>query len=259
MLLILIIIFAFCYAVLRPLPRRYASKHMRNMSAKDKGKWGEQRAAEYLSSLCGTGEYILLNDIMLFTKNGTAQIDHILLSVYGIFVIETKNYTGCISGGDDAEYWSHRLGRAKYRFKNPFRQNYGHILALMELLEIKDTDKFTSIIAFSDGARINVNPDLNVAVFSRLTELIGEFREVKFTPSEIEQFRSLIVGFNIVSPEVRNNHALRTKQAVDMRNDMISQGICPRCGKQLVRRKGRYGEFIGCKGFPKCRFTADLN
>ncbi len=30
---------------------------------------------------------------------------------------------------------------------------------------------------------------------------------------------------------------------------------CPRCGGVLVRRNGKYGEFIGCSNFPKCRFT----
>lgn len=35
-------------------------------------------------------------------------------------------------------------------------------------------------------------------------------------------------------------------------------GVCPDCGKELVKRSGRYGDFVGCKGFPKCRFTCSL-
>ncbi|MGZ7095957.1 MAG: DNA topoisomerase I [Methanobacterium sp.] len=35
-------------------------------------------------------------------------------------------------------------------------------------------------------------------------------------------------------------------------------GICPQCGNQLIKRMGRYGEFIGCSGFPKCRFTKSI-
>ena len=35
-------------------------------------------------------------------------------------------------------------------------------------------------------------------------------------------------------------------------------GECPECGKQLLKRSGRYGEFIGCSGFPKCRFTCSV-
>jgi DNA topoisomerase I len=35
-------------------------------------------------------------------------------------------------------------------------------------------------------------------------------------------------------------------------------GVCPQCGNDLIKRSGRYGEFIGCSGFPKCRFTKSL-
>lgn len=35
--------------------------------------------------------------------------------------------------------------------------------------------------------------------------------------------------------------------------------ICPACGQPLVIRKGRYGEFISCKGFPKCKYSKDLD
>ncbi len=36
-------------------------------------------------------------------------------------------------------------------------------------------------------------------------------------------------------------------------------GQCPLCGKDLIKRSGRYGDFVGCKGFPKCRFTCALD
>jgi len=34
----------------------------------------------------------------------------------------------------------------------------------------------------------------------------------------------------------------------------ITDEICPECGKHLVVRKSRYGEFLACSGFPKCRY-----
>ena len=36
-------------------------------------------------------------------------------------------------------------------------------------------------------------------------------------------------------------------------------GECPQCGKPLLKRSGRFGEFIGCKGFPKCKFTCSVD
>ncbi len=34
---------------------------------------------------------------------------------------------------------------------------------------------------------------------------------------------------------------------------------CPQCGEELLRRKGRYGEFIACSGFPKCKYTRNVD
>jgi DNA topoisomerase I len=33
--------------------------------------------------------------------------------------------------------------------------------------------------------------------------------------------------------------------------------VCPKCSKMLVLRQGKNGQFVGCSGFPKCRYTQD--
>ena len=80
-------------------------------SAENIGKAGEKRVARKLDWL--PKEYIILNDIMLPTQYGTTQIDHIVVSPYGIFVIETKNYKGWIFGhriqrGGSKVFWERR-------------------------------------------------------------------------------------------------------------------------------------------------------
>lgn len=63
------------------------------------------QAKKYLKA-----EYILLNDCTLpDSQNGTTQIDHILLSPYGIFIIETKNYQGWIFGGERQKSWTQKI------------------------------------------------------------------------------------------------------------------------------------------------------
>lgn len=32
-------------------------------------------------------------------------------------------------------------------------------------------------------------------------------------------------------------------------------GVCPKCGGELIMREGKYGTFIGCSNYPKCRYT----
>ena len=46
------------------------------------------------------------------------------------------------------------------------------------------------------------------------------------------------------------------KDGSEPTNEIV--GTCPECESDLIKRSGRYGEFIGCSGFPKCRFTKSL-
>lgn len=93
--------------------------------------------------------YVVLNDIMIKDEYGTHQIDHIVLSNHGIFVIEMKNYYGLITGREYDSKWCQHLGKTKHYFMNPIYQNYGHIKTLSKLLNI-DERYFISIICFSN-------------------------------------------------------------------------------------------------------------
>ena len=96
------------------------------------GKAGESRIVSILSNFEHDG--IVFNDVIIQGKYGTVQIDHILVSVYGIFVIETKTYSGWIFGNENSENWTQVLYRERHYFRNPILQNYSHIKALRKLL-----------------------------------------------------------------------------------------------------------------------------
>ena len=88
-----------------------------------KGKYAEILVDKILSRL--PEDYITFNDL-LFKSNGyTVQIDHIVVSPFGIFVIETKGYQGWITGGENSEYWTQTIFKSKHKFYNPIRQNDG--------------------------------------------------------------------------------------------------------------------------------------
>ena len=116
-------------------------------SPKQKGKRGEQRVNDILSHL--PKEYHILCDIVLKTKKGTTQIDHIVVSKYGIIAIETKNYRGNIYGDDNRKEWMQLIVTkvtfakkwwktytyvTKKHFYNPVKQSAGHALKIKELL-----------------------------------------------------------------------------------------------------------------------------
>lgn len=137
-----------------------------------KGKFGEMRVAAKLSRLPGQ-EYKVINDLMLQSGGHSTQIDHIVISVYGIFVIETKNYKGWIYGGENSEFWTQNIYGHKSQLRNPLWQNQGHIKAIIRLLELPELIPVYSIVAFSWRATLKLDDSLPVMYWGQVIPYIG--------------------------------------------------------------------------------------
>jgi restriction system protein len=114
-----------------------------------KGAKGEAQAASGLL-LFLPSEYRVINDVLLPTRTGTAQIDHVVVSNYGIFVIESKNISGAIHGSADDISWTVCRGSSKFTIYNPLRQNAAHIMALAAALRMSE-HLFHSLVFFWSG------------------------------------------------------------------------------------------------------------
>ena len=123
--------------------------------SKIKGRIGESFCSSILSFL-PKDKYIVVDDVLLKTSNGTSQIDHVVLSIYGIFVIETKNYSGWIYGGEYSDNWTKNVYGNKYSFYNPLKQNDGHIKAIKRYLKITNDNSVIGIVAFSNKASLKL-------------------------------------------------------------------------------------------------------
>ncbi len=133
-------------------------------------------------------EYLILNNIMFKTKDEhTHQIDHIVISKYGIFVIETKQYNGYIKGNDYDKKWEIYFGRKKFYTNNPVHQNYGHIQSLKEILTINDSC-FISIVCISSRAKTNIKSDIAI-VLPYLLDKILSYRE-EILPNHVEIYNT---------------------------------------------------------------------
>lgn len=199
--------------------------------------------------------YLVLNDIMIRTSNGTHQIDHIVLSKFGIFVIEMKNYFGLIVGNEYKDKWIQYLGKNKYYFHNPIHQNYGHIKALEEILHL-DESKFISIICISNQANLKVNVK-NVTQLDFLNDLIQSYR-TELLDINLNEIKNKIELNNISDKTIRKEHIKNIKNNIKENNKKEQEMICPKCGGKLVERTGKYGNFIGCSNYPKCKYTTNI-
>lgn len=71
----------------------------------------------------------------------------------------------------------------------------------------------------------------------------------------MEEIVKRIENDNINSKENKKEHVQNIRRNVRENKKKEEQGICPKCGGELVERKGKYGVFIGCSNYPKCHFT----
>ncbi|WP_010096704.1 nuclease-related domain-containing protein [Ornithinibacillus scapharcae] len=221
-----------------------------------KGEIGEYKIDIQLSQL--PKEYLYINDLMIEnTKSitGYSQIDHLVISPYGIFVIETKNYQGTIYGGKNRKTW---LVNGKFKMLSPLVQNFGHIEALKNYIEPKYYDKFISIVSFTKRCTLKIDLELRdiksnemVIYDIFLTETIQ--RKVSMTKLKQEEpllsekdCQTIYDNFmkvNIFDPEIRKKHnesIKEKKDSVSSKDSVKSKSTCVVCDKVVSQKVVAY-------------------
>lgn len=211
------------------------------------GWFGEFWVKQELRKL--SKDYLILNDVMVKTSKGTSQIDHLVFSKYGIFVIETKQYNGVIIGNDYDKNWKIKLRTKSFYVNNPVHQNYGHVQSIKEITSLTD-DKLFSIVCISSRARIKVKSDIVISIIKLVSYIESKTNEILPNYTEYYDF---IKNLNIVDKKERKNHILNAKQ-VKKEKEEYYLSRCPKCGGELIKRNGQYGEFYGCSNYPKCKY-----
>ena len=128
--------------------------------------WAGERAVRTILKTLPKDKYIILNDVKFYGrerenkgqgrykgKRWSCQIDHLVISPYGIFCIETKNYLGRISGNYNDKYLQRRVLGMKYQTYSPIYQNYRHLQRLVETFPLIQThsNDLHSLICFMPG------------------------------------------------------------------------------------------------------------
>ncbi len=119
---------------------------------RSKGAAGERLAAKRLEDL-NPEIFRTFHDLYLprpDDADGITQVDHLVVSRFGIFVIETKNYDGWIFGGARQKLWTQSLFGRNTQFQNPLHQNYLHVQAAKSFLGLAER-QFHSLVFFVDG------------------------------------------------------------------------------------------------------------
>jgi hypothetical protein len=219
--------------------------------ANRKGELGEYKINIQLDQL--PKEYKYLSDVLVENpkaKSGYSQIDHIALTPYGIFVIETKNYQGTIYGGKTRKTWS---VNGKFKMMNPFVQNYGHIQAIKDILDKKYHDAFISMVSFTKRCTFKIDEldfrmiasnellvydvELSDYIHRKVSVLKIHHKEPLLNEEDISIIYKAIVEANIEDQVIRDKHVQSLKEEVVPQRDSTinnnKQNKCMVCKKPV--------------------------
>lgn len=205
-------------------------------------------------------DYHLIKNVTLPTENGTTQIDHIIVSKYGIFVIETKNLKGWIFGSEKQRTWTQKIYKHTNKFQNPLHQNYRHTKTLQSCLDLPE-DKMFSLVVFVGDSTFKTDMPENVTYAGGYVRFIKSKKGVLFTDAEVNGIVAQIESGRLTpSFKTQREHVRHVKSVVEEKKN----NTCPKCGSELVVRVAKKGknkgnEFMACSGFPKCRYAVYEN
>lgn len=250
-------------------------------SAFFKGLVGEWYVNKRLVAGLDAKEYQLFKNVTLPTEDGgSTQIDHILLSPYGLFVIETKNMQGWIFGSARQAKWTQQIYKHKSSFQNPLRQNYKHTETLREILALPK-EAMHSVVIFTARAEFKTDMPENVGYVNAALKYIRSHDQVCFSELQCIELRHQLAAKKLKSGiKTHMQHVKHVKEivkdkaqgkqttaVVTTETTITSEStagvlpdtvkpLFPRCNGQLLSRKNRKtGEaFLGCSSYPKCRY-----
>lgn len=200
-------------------------------------------------------KYHLIKNVTLPTADGTTQIDHVIVSQYGIFVIETKNMKGWIFGSERQKMWTQTIFKHTTKFQNPLHQNYKHVKTLENVLGM-DTAKIFSVIVFVGDATFKTPMPVNVRYPRGYLNYVKSKNEILLSEAEVSQAIKMIESGRFErSFKTHREHVKHVKNIV---KEKLDQKTCPKCGNSMVLRTAKSGvnagnQFWGCSQFPKCR------
>lgn len=222
-----------------------------------KGAMGELMVNLSARLLLDKKRYRMIKNVTLPTGDGSTQIDHIIVSEFGVFVVETKNMKGWIFGSESQKQWTQKIFKHSNGFQNPLHQNYKHVKTLQSLLSLRE-EQIHSLIVFVGNSQFKTSMPANVTqgggyirYIKSKTIPVLEKQEVRDITIRIKQGR--------LSPSLKTSfeHVKHVQEIVARKSKETTPG-CPKCGGSMVLRKSRRGanlgnSFWGCSTFPVCR------
>lgn len=221
-----------------------------------KGWLGEMHSKFDIWLGLDTDLYRRFHNVIIPSKNGTAQIDHLLISPFGVFIVETKNLKGWIFGSEKQANWTQSLYGNNFSFQNPLRQTFRQKRILSKYMYLDESAIYT-VVYFVGNSTFKTDMPYNV-IDRGLASHIEQYQTPVLSGQEIERIIEKLNSLRLDATLTTKNHVK------SLRERHNSDTACPRCGSSLVQRTAKQGanvgsSFLGCSKYPRCRFTKSIS
>ncbi len=208
---------------------------------------------------------------------GTTQIDHVIISPFAVFLVETKHYKGWLFGGENDRQWTQKIHRNhSSKFQNPLRQNYKHTECLRSILGL-DKDVVKSVVVFTGECTVKTKDKLPACVTypgsctdyirsfterhfdeKALASIVTAIHENRLTPNSQTSREHKRYLYNLHSDAPKPASPVPPTATAESYQEKASSTICPACGAEMILRTAKRGahageQFWGCTNYPRCR------
>jgi len=200
-------------------------------------------------------DYHHFRRIVIPTPRGTTEIDRLIVSRFGLFVVELKDRTGWIFGGPFNPYWTAVHFKRRFRFQNPLHQNYGHMKALEAFLRVEPR-VLHGIVVFRGRFRFKTPIPAGV-LCHRYRRWSAARREVLLDQEAVDRIVTSL------RTDALHGWLARRRHARSVRDRFASNATCPKCGGTLRLLTQKWGpqpgsRFLGCARYPACKYTKSV-
>ncbi len=179
-----------------------------------KGVIGEFKVNLEAKMFLNRTEYHLIKNVTLRIGDGTTQIDHIIVSKFGVFVVETKNMKGWIIGSPKQKTWTQKIYKQSRKFQNPLLQNYKHVKTIESILGLND-QQIHSVVVFTGDSTFKTELPENVTHGKGYIRFIKTKNKVIISDAEVEKIVSKIESGRLTpSFKTHREHVKHVKNIV---------------------------------------------
>ncbi len=258
------------HEAIRPSSINRTPDSVKKYLTKDEFKLYEMIYARALASLMSDAKLnqtsiTLDNNNTTFKASGSVLVFDGYLKVYDKFESSENKVLPKLKVGDELK--AKEIVKDQHFTKPPARYTEAKLIKAMEELGIGRPSTYASTIStltqrgYVKIIEKKLNPtEVGITTTDKLQEFFSDLINVKYTAKMEEDLDKVAEGKKVwykilesfykeFEPEVENAF-----DKMEKKEDEETGEVCPKCGKPMVIKNGRYGKFEACSGYPECKY-----